>query len=502
VNVLDALEERQAGRVEVMPTSRATGGELGTSGEDEPLASAAELSFPARSAPDSLPPAIASALTDLVPRPHGTIRKLRLAPPTAVVGASTTFVVDTGSTAARRGADIEPPSLDQSTPLETSVARASPTPIVQPLANDDQANSATYFGSGESADSDSAVTDSAEVRSAESAAKSSRAGAPPASQGGGAPAAVGQAPKSCSGGGTGVGQSGAAASSRFATPPGPPCTPPGRQDSSVADPLFVLNYRDGLVMFPGVVEFDTVGESVDLRAQVYGATVQAYSWNLSQAPRAGCVSGTTSYKLQFQWTGYSPAETTERITITATMTDQNDDARLFGFRIVHVFDVAQTEGDELPDISKPTGDPHDRIRLLEQVVRDRGIELEYVPIPDGADGMSLNGKIVIASDLEPVRRFGVLAHELAHELLHHRNPEQKTSRIVRETEAEAVAYVVCQAFGIDSTGHSSDYIQLYSGDSDTLAESLQLVQATAANIISEMSKAEASHCARLAQLAA
>ena len=59
-------------------------------------------------------------------------------------------------------------------------------------------------------------------------------------------------------------------------------------------------------------------------------------------------------------------------------------------------------------------------------------------------------------------------------------PEEKT---VREAEAEAVAYVVCQGIGLDVNTASSDYIQLYDGDKTTLMQSLERIQRTAAEIL-------------------
>ena len=54
---------------------------------------------------------------------------------------------------------------------------------------------------------------------------------------------------------------------------------------------------------------------------------------------------------------------------------------------------------------------------------------------------------------------------------------------VRETEAEAVAFVVCSAIGLDTGTHCSDYIQLHAGDKATLAESLDFIQQTASVIL-------------------
>ena len=104
----------------------------------------------------------------------------------------------------------------------------------------------------------------------------------------------------------------------------------------------------------------------------------------------------------------------------------------------------------------------------------------------GAEGASLKGEIFIAEGLLPAERFAVLAHELAHEWMHGEEHRQQTTKTVRETEAEAVAYVVCRAFGFDCSTRSSDYIQLYQGNETTLAESLQRIQKTATRIIQSL----------------
>jgi hypothetical protein len=67
--------------------------------------------------------------------------------------------------------------------------------------------------------------------------------------------------------------------------------------------------------------------------------------------------------------------------------------------------------------------------------------------------------------------------------MHDTHRRKVTSKTVRETEAEAVAFVVCHALGLDCSTRSSDYIHLYRGTAETLAESLQLIQRTAAELI-------------------
>ena len=62
-------------------------------------------------------------------------------------------------------------------------------------------------------------------------------------------------------------------------------------------------------------------------------------------------------------------------------------------------------------------------------------------------------------------------------------PSHPDHQQVRETEAEAVAFVVCQAIGLENGTSSQDYIQLWHGDADLLRESLEAVQQTAAVIL-------------------
>jgi hypothetical protein len=75
-------------------------------------------------------------------------------------------------------------------------------------------------------------------------------------------------------------------------------------------------------------------------------------------------------------------------------------------------------------------------------------------------------------DLSPAEHLATLAHECAHEMLHRGERRKETTHTVRETEAEAVAFVVCAAIGLDVNTASSDYVQLHGGDKATLAESL------------------------------
>jgi hypothetical protein len=61
-------------------------------------------------------------------------------------------------------------------------------------------------------------------------------------------------------------------------------------------------------------------------------------------------------------------------------------------------------------------------------------------------------------------------------MLHRGDRRTLTTKQVRETEAEAVAFVVCQSVGLQNGTSSQDYIQLWHGDGSLLRESLEAVQ--------------------------
>jgi hypothetical protein len=131
---------------------------------------------------------------------------------------------------------------------------------------------------------------------------------------------------------------------------------------------------------------------------------------------------------------------------------------------------------------RPTANPGATSDRLKAAITAHGIVVDYVQELDGALGTSSGGRIQVLAGLQPASEFMVLAHEFAHELLHH-GDDRPSSRDTRELEAEAVAFVVGQASGLDVTDAARDYIHLYRGDNAALSESLGRIQRTSAAIL-------------------
>ena len=182
---------------------------------------------------------------------------------------------------------------------------------------------------------------------------------------------------------------------------------------------------------------------------------------------------------------------------------ENADEEIVAFKAAHVFDVAQTDGKSLPEFAKARGDPGQYAEKLKSLVASKGIKLAYSNLIGPAQGLSADGTIVLRTDMAPAEEFAVLLHELAHETLHQKEdaPQDKT---VWETEAEAVAFAVCQAVGLDALDSACDYVQLYQGDRDTLLASLERIRQTAAEIIEGITEQDAarSEAGRIGQAVA
>ncbi len=166
---------------------------------------------------------------------------------------------------------------------------------------------------------------------------------------------------------------------------------------------------------------------------------------------------------------------------------------LRGFRVVHVFDISQTDGPPLPAVEPHllTGDaPQHLWAHLAALVTDDGFALERGPCPPGANGYTAYraNTVRIRDDVEPAQATKTLAHELGHIRAdhEHRFPDYASNAQCRgraEVEAESIAYLVAATSGLDTTNYSLPYIAGWSdGHPDLLRESATQVLSAARSI--------------------
>jgi hypothetical protein len=168
-----------------------------------------------------------------------------------------------------------------------------------------------------------------------------------------------------------------------------------------------------------------------------------------------------------------------------------------GFRVVHVFDISQTDGPPLPTQPLPElldgQAPEGLLEALTVQVTNAGYRLRFeelsVPHPGlaGANGVTdyLTRTVTVRPDLSPAQTVKTLAHELGHILLH--SPDQRPVGLAREqaeVEAESVAYVIGAAHGLDTSSYTIPYVTGWAGaDVDLVRLSAERVLSTARQVL-------------------
>lgn len=155
------------------------------------------------------------------------------------------------------------------------------------------------------------------------------------------------------------------------------------------------------------------------------------------------------------------------------------------FRVISVFDAADTEGEELPQLIKDIECDADFENFLEKVKKISEFPIQQMDLKDGLDGYFDKKQIVINENMSNGQKVAALFHELTHSILH---KDAKGDRREKEVQAESVAYIVCNYYGIETSENSFPYIAEWSGsqDSESLIKSLDVIQKTAADIISKI----------------
>lgn len=160
------------------------------------------------------------------------------------------------------------------------------------------------------------------------------------------------------------------------------------------------------------------------------------------------------------------------------------------FAPASVFDISQTEGEELPDLpTAATGDGTTLRTALLDASESLSVTVEIVPTDEWTHGTA-NGicnfetarpSIKVCERETDASVAGTLIHEYAHAMLH--NDKTDGDRAQKEVEAEATAYIVGRHFGLDMDG-SRFYLASWAGDEpDTIRERLDQINATAHRLI-------------------
>jgi hypothetical protein len=134
-----------------------------------------------------------------------------------------------------------------------------------------------------------------------------------------------------------------------------------------------------------------------------------------------------------------------------------------GFKWVPVFDIASTDGEDLPTVChKLSGDdPAGIFARLIEFATSIGFTVEDAELPGSVNGDCTHElhRIRVEITNSPAQRVKTLAHEIGHALLH----EQFDNRALAELEAESTAYVICKSLNLDTSDYSFGYVAGWAG---------------------------------------
>jgi antirestriction protein ArdC len=164
------------------------------------------------------------------------------------------------------------------------------------------------------------------------------------------------------------------------------------------------------------------------------------------------------------------------------------------FKPVYVFDVEQTDGKPLPTLtSEILGDVKDYEKFLEALKTVSPFDIAFAKIKE--DGLCDYGnkKITINEGMSQAQTVLATIHEISHATLHNKDLnkddlDKPKDTKTKEVEAEAVAYVVCQHYGIETAENSFGYIADWSTGKELpeLKNSLETIRGAAHELITKI----------------
>ena len=163
------------------------------------------------------------------------------------------------------------------------------------------------------------------------------------------------------------------------------------------------------------------------------------------------------------------------------------------FTATTVFDISQTSGEPLPSlIHNLTGSSVEILAFIDSVKNICTIPIDYhspskdAVLAGGAKGYYsiAEDRIVLNMELEDMQIAKTLIHEYSHSILHKKTDKDSDQR---EIEAESLAFVLCDHFGIDTSDYSFGYIASYAAqDEAKLKTILSNIQSTAHEMIDKL----------------
>lgn len=249
-----------------------------------------------------------------------------------------------------------------------------------------------------------------------------------------------------------------------------------------------------------VYESDKYKEYLDFMSKFYNYSVNNIILIMSQNPEASLIAGYKSWQTKFK---RHVKKGEKGIMILApcphkiVKEDENGEQKettWTTFRPVSVFDVSQTEGEDIPTgcVDALTGNVDNYEDMIEKLIKVSPAQVTFEDITGTPNGLYnlFEKKIVIQEGMSEQQTVKTLIHEISHAILHDKDTgdEKDADTRTMEVQAESVAYTVCRMIGIDASDYSFGYVAGWGSGKEIkeLTASMEVIKNTAKYIVDRL----------------
>lgn len=169
------------------------------------------------------------------------------------------------------------------------------------------------------------------------------------------------------------------------------------------------------------------------------------------------------------------------------------------FKKAYVFDVSQTDGKELPSVGvkELTAAVDHYSDIKEALEKISPVPIHFEDIKNGAKGFYAYDKedpekpgfIVVQKGMPEAQTLKTMIHEISHSIID--NPKSdipSADKSTREVRAEAIAFIVCDHFGLDTSDYTFPYLATWTKGREVpeLKENLKIITDTSSKIYEDM----------------
>ena len=232
-----------------------------------------------------------------------------------------------------------------------------------------------------------------------------------------------------------------------------------------------------------------------------------FSRNVLKGEKGIKIIAPTPFKKKIEQEKLDPDTKLPMLNPDGTVAMEEKTVQIPKYKVVSVFDVSQTDGKPLPELSAQlTGSVQNYEAFMEALQRSAPVPISVERMASDMDGFFSpdQQRIAIREGMSEVQTVCAAVHEIAHSKLHNYQKEKELSAAIGETaapvkpksrnteevEAESVSFAVCAYYGIATGENSFGYIATWSKDKELpeLRASLETINKTASGLITDIDR--------------